>query len=75
MRVTSVKLPKDLDKKLTELARQRRASRSAILREAFEAFASSPRRSVTAAAGDLVGSLSGPTDLSTNPEHMAGFGE
>lgn len=75
MRVVTVKLPKELDSKLTALARRRRASRSEILREAFESFTRSPRRSVTAAAGDLVGSLSGPSDLSSNPKYLTGFGE
>jgi pyroglutamyl-peptidase len=42
---------------------------SIVLREAT-AF-----RSVTELAGDLVGSLHGPGDLSTNPEYMADFGK
>ncbi len=75
MRVVSVKLSKELDEKVTALARRRRASRSEILREAIASFADSPMRSVTDAAGDLVGSLRGPPDLSTNRRHLAGFGE
>jgi Arc/MetJ-type ribon-helix-helix transcriptional regulator len=72
MRIVSVKLPEDLVRELTRIARQRRASRSAVLREALETFAQSSQRSVTAAAGDLVGSLRGPRDLSTNPKHLPG---
>jgi predicted transcriptional regulator len=75
MRVVSIKLPEALDEQLTELARRRNASRSAILREALEAFARGSRRSVTQAAGDLVGSVNGPTDLATSSKHMAGYGE
>ena len=75
MRVVSIKLPEDLDNELSEIARRRNATRSAVLREALEAFARGPRRSVTAAAGDLVGSLEGPRDLSTSKKHMAGYGE
>jgi metal-responsive CopG/Arc/MetJ family transcriptional regulator len=75
MRVVSIKLPEELDEQLTEIARRRNASRSAILREALEAFARGSRRSVTQAAGDLVGSLRGPRDLATSPKHMAGYGE
>lgn len=75
MRVVSIKLPEDLDKELTEIAQRRHATRSAILREALETFARRPRRSVTAAAGALVGSLHGPRDLSTSDKHMSGYGE
>jgi predicted transcriptional regulator len=74
MRVVSLKLPEELDRELTRIARDRQASRSAVLREALETFARGSQRSVTAAAGDLVGSLRGPTDLSTNPKHLSGYG-
>jgi hypothetical protein len=71
----SLKLPDDLEELLDRLARQRNIPRSAVVREALRAYAGAPGRSVTAAAGDLVGSLNGPRDLSTAPKHMAGFGE
>lgn len=75
MRVVSIKLPEELDEQLTAIARRRNASRSAILREALEVFARGSRRSVTQAAGDLVGSVRGPRDLSSNPKRLAGYGE
>lgn len=75
MRIVSIKLPEELDEQLTEIARRRNASRSAILREALEAFARGWRRSVTQAAGDLIGSVHGPRDLATGSKHMAGYGE
>jgi metal-responsive CopG/Arc/MetJ family transcriptional regulator len=75
MRVVSLKLPDDLDRALTRIARRRNASRSQVLREALESFARGSEHSVTAAAGDLVGSLSSPSDLSTNPKHLTGYGE
>ena len=75
MRVVSLKLPEQLDDQLTEIAKRRNASRSAILREALQSFARGSRHSVTAAAGELVGSLRGPRDLSTNTKHMSGYGE
>jgi len=62
------------DEALDELARSRRASRSALVREALEQFAKGKRRSVTASAGDLVGSLEGPSDLATNKRHLSGYG-
>lgn len=75
MRVVSIKLPEELDHELSEIARRRNASRSAILREALESFARGSKRSVTAAAGELVGSLHGPRDLSGHAKHMSGYGE
>lgn len=75
MRVVSLKLPEDLDRALTRIARARKASRSQVLREALESYARGSERSVTAAAGKLVGSLRGPRDLSTNPKHLSGYGE
>jgi predicted transcriptional regulator len=75
MRVVSLKLPKELDQELTKIARRRNASRSAVLREALESLTRGPKRSVTAAAGDLVGSLRGPRDLSSSAKHLAGYGE
>jgi len=74
MRTVSFKLPEDLDDTLDELARARRSSRSALVREAIESLAKGKRRSVTALANDLVGSVDGPTDLATNRKHMAGYG-
>jgi Arc/MetJ-type ribon-helix-helix transcriptional regulator len=77
MRTVTFKLPPDLDRKLTKAARQRRTSRSAVVREALEALGGAPEKaatSVTEAAGDLVGKLSGPSDLSSSTRHLAGYG-
>lgn len=75
MRTVSFKIPADIDRALDDLARRRGSSRSAVVREAVEALAKGGRWSVTALAGDLVGSLQGPGDLSTNSDYMDGFGE
>ena len=75
MRPISIKLPKHLEELLDELARTRHLSRSAVVREALQAYVVGTRVSVTSAAGELVGSLQGPRDLSTSPKHMRGFGE
>jgi predicted transcriptional regulator len=75
MRTVSFKLPGDLDDALNDLARARGASRSALVREALESLAKGKRNSVTALAGDLVGSVEGPADLATNRKHMAGYGK
>jgi Arc/MetJ-type ribon-helix-helix transcriptional regulator len=74
MRTVSFKLPEELDDALSELARTRRSSRSALFREALQSLAKGKRRSVTALASDLVGSVDGPVDLATNPKHMSGYG-
>ena len=75
MRTVSIKLPKDLDQALTDLARRRHTSRSALLREAVERLTREARKTVGELASDLMGSVSGPSDLSTSPRHMKGFGE
>ncbi|MBI2898260.1 MAG: ribbon-helix-helix protein, CopG family [Deltaproteobacteria bacterium] len=74
VRIVTVKLPPALDRRLTELSAKRRVSRSEILREALSRLALAGGESATALAGELVGSLSGPADLSSNPEHMRGYG-
>jgi Arc/MetJ-type ribon-helix-helix transcriptional regulator len=75
MRTVSFKLSEQLDDALSDLARRRKSSRSALVREALEALATGRRRSVTVVVDELVGSLDGPTDLSTNPKHMARYGK
>lgn len=75
MKTVSFKVTEELDKALTDLARLRKSSRSALVREALAAFEVERERSVTVAAGRLVGSLEGPADLSTNPRRMDGYGK
>jgi predicted transcriptional regulator len=75
MRTVSFKLPAQLDETLTDLARQRNESRSALVREAVEALAKGKRRSVTVLVDEVVKGVAGPADLSTNPKHMTGYGE
>ena len=75
MRTVSFKLPEQLDDALSDLAPRRKASRSALVREALEGLAAGGRHSVTAAVDALVGPLGGPTDLSTNPKHLNGYGK
>jgi Arc/MetJ-type ribon-helix-helix transcriptional regulator len=79
MKTISLKLPENLDMKLGRIARQRKQSKSEIVREALEQFLNGGRRSgaVTVAelAGDLLGSAEGPSDLATNPKYMEGYGK
>jgi Ribbon-helix-helix protein, copG family len=77
MTTITCKISEKLNAHLEALARRRRVSKSAILRQALEKQVSG--RSAAPSAYDLVkhlcGALRGPKDLSTNPRHMRGFGE
>jgi predicted transcriptional regulator len=75
MRPFSIKLTPAMESLLDELAEERGMSRAAVVREALVAYAARDLASAADAAGDLVGSLKGPRDLSTSAEHMDGFGE
>ena len=79
MKNISLKLPDELHARLARVSEQRGAAKSEVVRAALEAyFAASPGppNGVSCAdlAGDLVGSLDGPTDLATNPRHLRGYG-
>ena len=79
MATVSSTLPDSLASRLAEAARIRRTSKSAIIREALDAYLavgeSRPGKgSALALAGDLVGIFAGPADLSRNRKHMRNFG-
>ncbi len=72
--VMTVKLPRQLSAKVARSARKRRVSRSQVVRDALQAM-NEAGPSVGDLAGDLFGSVGGgPTDLSTNPKHLKGYG-
>jgi Arc/MetJ-type ribon-helix-helix transcriptional regulator len=79
MKTISLKLPEALDSQLGAIARQRRSSKSEVVRRALDAYladAAIPRQgSALDLAGDLVGALEGPGDLSKHAEHLHGYGE
>jgi len=75
MRTVSFKLPVELDEALDNLARERGTTRSELVRDAIDALAKGKRRSVTAAVDELGLAVDGPTDLSTNRKHLAGYGK
>ncbi len=78
MTTLTCKIPERLDAALETLARRRRLSKSAIVREALELRLGKPDARHAPVAFALVkrlcGTLRGPSDLSTNPAHMEGFG-
>ena len=79
MTTLTCKISEKLNAELEAMAKARRVSKSAILREALEDKTKRSSRSATPMAYDLVkhlcGRVRGPKDLSTNPKHMKGFGE
>jgi predicted transcriptional regulator len=79
MKTLSLKLPEELDIRIGAIARQRGSSKSEVVRRALEAYLAGEATpwsgSALELAGDLVGALVGPTDLSYHQEHMRGYGE
>lgn len=85
MKTISLRLPDRLHAQVDREAKRQRRSKSAVIREAVERTLKSRARSngsrgkrrptVFELAGDLLGSVEGPADLSTNPKYMEGFGE
>lgn len=78
MKTISLKLPDGLDQQLAVYARTQRTTKSELVRAAIEAYLNKDgsRRSGSCLdlAGDLIGSVEGPSDLSVNPKHLKGFG-
>jgi hypothetical protein len=77
----SIKVPKITKTRLQALARARKTSPSALLREAINhvlsgSKASSARPSLHELSRDLFADFGpgGPADLSSNPKHLEGFG-
>jgi Arc/MetJ-type ribon-helix-helix transcriptional regulator len=80
MKTISLKLTDYLLRKLERTAQQRGQSKSEVVRTALTQFLNGARPegrplSVLELAGDLVGCVEGPGDLSTNPKYMDGFGK
>ena len=69
-------IPEKLDSQLAEVARRARLPKARFVRRALEQAVRQP--AVTGPAFDIVkdlcGSLSGPSDLATNPRHLEGLG-
>ncbi|MCF6271125.1 MAG: ribbon-helix-helix domain-containing protein [Melioribacteraceae bacterium] len=78
MKTISIKLEEDLDNKITYLSKEKGVFKSMLVREALVEYLSNSeaksKSSFSAFARDLSGSLEGPTDLSTNPKYLEGFG-
>ena len=79
MKALSIKLSDPLFHDLALRAQQSATSQSEIIRAALAAYLSRDTQAQTAScaqrASRWVGMMQGPTDLSTNPDHMSGFGQ
>ncbi len=78
MTTITCKIPGRLDAELEAFARQRRLSKSEVVRQALEERLRHSRGKAAPSAFDIVksicGALHGPSDLSTNPKHLEGLG-
>ncbi|MBR9984425.1 MAG: CopG family transcriptional regulator [Desulfosarcina sp.] len=78
MKTVTVKVPEDLDQRLTNVAEKTGESKSNLIRAAIE-YVLSMRDNITPnscldLAKDLSGSIDGPTDLSFSKKHLEGYG-
>lgn len=78
MKTITLKLDESLCAKVVALARRRRTTQSAVVRDAIQASLEkrkgAPVGSALALAKDLAGCVTGPADLSANKTHLRGFG-
>jgi Arc/MetJ-type ribon-helix-helix transcriptional regulator len=78
MKTLSVKLPDGLDAKLAAAARQRKTTKSAVVRKALEQTLQEngkrTRGSALDLVRDLVGCVAGPGDLSVNKAYIKHYG-
>ncbi len=73
------KIPHELNAFLKATAREQHVSKSVVVRKALKEVLLHKRRrakpSIYDLVKDLAGTIHGPSDLSTNPKYMEGFGE
>lgn len=78
MEILTLKIPKALKSKLSSHARQKGTSQSEIVRKALTEFFSKDdirlNGSFVDYAQDLVGSVEGPQDLSSNKKYLDDYG-
>jgi hypothetical protein len=76
MKTLPVKLPDALAAWLSRRARELGRPQSDLVREALQRVSEGTSgASCHDVFGDVCGVIEGPKDLSTNPKHLAGFGE
>jgi Ribbon-helix-helix protein, copG family len=76
MKTITVKLPDELATWLSQRARKLNRPQSDLVREALQRVSEGTGGvSCHDLFSDMCGVIDGPKDLSTNPKHLAGFGE
>jgi len=80
MPTISLKLPEELLARLDKTARERRVTKSSLIRESIEKGLTEQGQAGSVScydlARDFAGTIKGlPEDLADNPKHMEGFGE
>lgn len=76
MKTITVKLPEALAAWLSRRARELNRPQSELVREALQRVSEGASGvSCHDLFSDVCGVIDGPKDLSTNPKHLAGFGE
>jgi metal-responsive CopG/Arc/MetJ family transcriptional regulator len=79
MTTVTLKMPEALARRLKAVAEKRRTSRSSVMRQAIEKYidedlADSEQPSALDLVKEVVGTVKGPRDLSSDPRHMKGYG-
>lgn len=78
MSTVSLKVSEPLAAQLTESARRKGISKSALIRDALQVYLRVDGEvrpgSALSKVADLAGKLSGPEDLSVNKNHLRNFG-
>jgi hypothetical protein len=78
VKTLTLKLDEPLYAKVVALAKRRRTTQSAVVRNAIKSCVEAPTGlgvgSALDLAKDLAGCVSGPADLSTDKAHLRGFG-
>ena len=77
MTTWTIKLPGQLSERVTRLARKRRVTRSALVREALDRLTTDQgKESFVDRIAAFVGVADDlPSDLSSNPRHLKGYGK
>jgi metal-responsive CopG/Arc/MetJ family transcriptional regulator len=79
MKAISIKLPDPLFHDLVQRAQSSASSQSEVIRTALAAYLQGDLMAQNASCADRaarwIGMVDGASDLSTNPEHLRGFGQ
>ena len=75
MPTMTIRISRKQSARIARLAKQRRVSRSEVVRQGIEALERGDGPSALEAWRSAVGVIkNGPRDLATNPKHLKGFG-